>query len=172
MGQLDTLLNCVLLVVGPCAFVYSVVSMMQTKAFIRRSVEVNGEVVRLERSQDRGRYGYTYAPVFSFTSMDWMAHLVASDVGSSPAGFDVGDSVRVRYDPANPETARIHSFFQTWGTAFHRSRRGSFHLFRLPCLWISASCWKILGWKIARIFAIWRRLRAFPTGKGGVPQAG
>jgi hypothetical protein len=23
----------------------------------------------------------------------------------------------VRYDPANPQNARIHSFFQTWGAA-------------------------------------------------------
>ncbi len=118
MGQLDRLLDYVFLVEGPCAVVYSIVSMMQTRAFIRRSVEVNGEVVRLERSKDRGRYGYTYAPVFSFTSMDGVTHTVTSDVGSSPAGFDTGDSVTVRYDPANPETARIHSFFQTWGTPF------------------------------------------------------
>jgi hypothetical protein len=118
MGQLETLLNYMFLVVGPCAVVYSIVSIMRTRSFIRRSVEVNGEVIRLERSPDRGRYGYTYAPVFSFTSADGVMHTVTSDVGSSPAGFDVGDSVRVRYDPADPQTARIHSFFQTWGTCF------------------------------------------------------
>lgn len=64
MGQLETLLDYVFLVVGLCAVVYSIVSMVQTGAFIRRSIEVNGEVIRLERSKDRGRYGYTYAPVF------------------------------------------------------------------------------------------------------------
>jgi hypothetical protein len=47
-----------------------------------------------------------------------MAYTVTSDVGSSPAGFSIGDSVKVRYDPANPQIARIHSFFQTWGTPF------------------------------------------------------
>jgi hypothetical protein len=115
MEQLYTLLNYAFLVVGPCAVVYSVVSIVQTGAFIRRSSEVDGEVIRLEQSKSRDRYGYTYAPVFSFTSIDGLTHTVTSDVGSSPAGFDVGDSVRVRYDPANPQTARIHSFFQTWG---------------------------------------------------------
>jgi Protein of unknown function (DUF3592) len=116
MGQLDTLLDYVFLIVGSCAVVYSLVSIAQTSAFIRRSVEVDGEVIQLERSQDRDRYGYTYAPVFTFTAMDGSMHTVTSDVGSSPPGFSIGDSVRVRYDPANPENARIHSFVQIWGS--------------------------------------------------------
>jgi hypothetical protein len=115
MGPFETLLNCVFLVVGPCAAVWSVVSFVRTRNFIFRSVEVDGEVIRLERSKDRGQYGYTYAPVFSFTAEDGGSYTVTSDVGSSPAGFDVGDRVRVRYDPACPSSARIDTFFQTWG---------------------------------------------------------
>ena len=115
MGQLDTLLGYVFLVAGPCALVYSIVSIVQTRTFLSRSREVSGEVVRLERSQDSGQFGYTYAPVFSFTALDGLTHTVTSDVGSSPASFSEGDFVRVRYDPADPQDARIHSFFQTWG---------------------------------------------------------
>jgi hypothetical protein len=117
MGQFDTVLDKVFLIFGPCAVVYAAVSMVRTHNFIRRSVEVDGEVLRLDRSRSRGRYGYTYAPVFTFKTPDDIAHTVTSDVGTSPAGFEVGDSVRVRYDPANPESARIHSFFQTWGSS-------------------------------------------------------
>jgi Protein of unknown function (DUF3592) len=40
---------------------------------------------------------------------------VTSTISSSPAAFSVGESVRVRYDPANPEDARIHKFFEIWG---------------------------------------------------------
>jgi hypothetical protein len=84
---------------------------------MRRSVEVTGEVVRLDRSEgDRQFASYVYAPVFSFTAADGKAHTVVSDISSSPPDFSVGESVRVRYDPANPEKARIHSFFQIWGT--------------------------------------------------------
>jgi hypothetical protein len=79
MGQSDTLLDYLFLVVGPCAVVYSIVSTVQTRTFIRRSVEVNGDVIRLERSKDRGRYGYTYAPEFSFTSTDGVMHTVTSE---------------------------------------------------------------------------------------------
>ncbi len=117
MDQVSEILDLVLLFAGPCLLVFSVVSVIRTRGFLLRSVEVNGEVVRLERSKDRDRYGYTYAPVFSFTAADGETHTVTSDVSSSPPGFSEGEPVRVRYDPANPEDARIHSFFQTWGTS-------------------------------------------------------
>ena len=117
MDQLSNILPFVLLVVGPCALVFSIVSIFRTRSFIRRSSEVIGEVIRLERSKTRDRYGYEYAPVFSFTTEGGKSCTVTSDVSSSPPGFSVGESVRVRYDPANPENARIHSFFQTWGIA-------------------------------------------------------
>ena len=38
-------------------------------------------------------------------------------VGSSPPAFDVGEPVAVLYDPAEPEEARIDSFFQLWFAA-------------------------------------------------------
>jgi len=71
----------------------------------------------LERSKERDQDGYTYAPVFSFTAEEGRAYTVISETYSSSPGFRVGESVRVRYDPSNPQNARIHSFFQTWGGA-------------------------------------------------------
>jgi hypothetical protein len=102
---------------GPCLIFSSLVSAVRTKKFLDSSFEVNGEVIRLERSATRDRYGYTYAPVFSFTAANGMTYTVTSDISSSPPSFTAGDFVRVRYDPTNPGNARIHSFFQTWGTA-------------------------------------------------------
>jgi hypothetical protein len=112
---MDQIIDFVLLAIGPCAIVYSFVAFFRTRVFLRTSIEVAGEVIRLERSKDCDQYGYTYAPVFTFTAKDGTEHTVTSDVGSSPAGFSEGDSVRVRYEPGNPQDARIHSFFQTWG---------------------------------------------------------
>ena len=112
---MDEILEFAFLAIGPCAIVYSFVSFFRNQTFLRTSVEVTGEVIRLERSTDRDRYGYTYAPVFTITANDGTQHTVTSDVGSNPAGFSGGDSVRVRYEPANPQDARIHTFFQTWG---------------------------------------------------------
>ena len=100
---------------GPCLLAFAAISVVRTEAFLRGSVEVSGEVIRLERSKDRGQYAYTYAPVFSFTTSDGETYTVISGISSSPPSFSVGEPVRVRYTPANPADARIHSFFQTWG---------------------------------------------------------
>jgi hypothetical protein len=117
LDQFGSILNLAILFAGLCALVYSLVSIVQTRSFLRRCAGVTGEVIRLERSRSGGEFGYDYAPVFSFTAADGNTFTVTSDVSSSPPGFRVGDSVRVRYDPADPQNARIHSFFQTWGSA-------------------------------------------------------
>jgi hypothetical protein len=119
MDQFQTVIYSVLLFIGPCAVVFFIVSFVQTKAFLRRSVEVSGEVVRLERSTDRsgGTTYIEYAPVFSLSAANGETYTVTSNLASSPADFSVGESVRVRYDPVDPQNARIHTFFQTWGAA-------------------------------------------------------
>ena len=116
MGQVDQVFGCLFLGLGPGAVVYSVYSIARTREFLRGCVETSGEVIRLERSSG-GRFGPENAPVFTFVAADGKAHTVTSEVYSSPPGFSEGDSVLVRYDPANPEDARIHTFFQTWGGA-------------------------------------------------------
>jgi len=119
MDQFNRVIDILLLCTGPCLLVYSVVAFFRTRSFLRSSTEVNGAVVRLEHSTDRtGTATYeSYAPVFSFTTVDGKRHTVPSEVWSSPADFSVGEAMRVRYDPANPEDARIHTFWETWGTA-------------------------------------------------------
>jgi Protein of unknown function (DUF3592) len=117
LDGIDKILGFVLLIAGPCMLIYSAVSFVRTRSFLRCCIEVDGEVKRLERSIRSGKYGYTYAPVFSFTVADGKTYTVTSAVSTTPPGFNVGESVRVRYDPANPKDARIHTFFQTWGRA-------------------------------------------------------
>jgi Protein of unknown function (DUF3592) len=117
------------LCVSPVSLVYAIVAVVRTRSFLFHSFEANGEVIRLERSTDRDRYGYTYAPVFTFTALDGKGYTVTSEVGSSPPSFTEGDTVRVRYEPENPEGARIHTVFQTWGTAILSGFAAVFCLF-------------------------------------------
>jgi hypothetical protein len=138
VDQIWRILGFVALCASPCSIIYSVISFFRTRSFLLRSVEVDGEVVRLERSKDRDRYGYTYAPVFAFTAADGKSYTVTSDAGSSPPGFAEGESVKVRYEPENPENARIHTLFQTWGAALMGAFGGVF------CL--------IWGWLVLRRF--------------------
>jgi hypothetical protein len=119
IDQLKRAIDLLLVYTGPCLLVYSVISFFRTSSFLGRSTEVNGEVIRLEHSEGgmgTGSYDQSYTPVFSFTAADGESYTVTSGVSSSSADFMVGESVRVRYDPANPQNARIHTFLQTWGT--------------------------------------------------------
>jgi hypothetical protein len=136
MNHANEILSLVLLFAGPCMLVFSLVSIVRTKSFLLRSVEVTGEIIRLQRSEDCDRYGYTYAPVFSFNAAGGETYTVTSDVSSTLPGFSVGESVRVRYDPTNPEDARIHSLFQTWGVGIISGAVGVF--------FVCGSC-KLLG---------------------------
>ena len=129
MDQIFKALGFAALCAGPCLIVYFLISVVRTRSFILRSVEVNGEVTRLERSKTRDQYGYTYAPVFTFTAVDGRSYTVTSDVSSSPAGFIEGERVTVRYEPEDPEKARIHTVFQTWGAAIISGGAGVFCLF-------------------------------------------
>jgi hypothetical protein len=116
MSQITGIFGLVLLCGGACALIFSLVAFVRTGSFIRRSVEVGGEVIRLVRSTHRGTTSYeSYAPVFSFTAVNGERYSVTSEISSSPADFSVGESVRVIYDPADPHRARIHTFFETWG---------------------------------------------------------
>jgi hypothetical protein len=56
----------------------------------------------------------TYAPVFTFKAADGVTYTVSSDTGSSPAGFAVGETVRVLYQSSDPDEAKIDSFAQLW----------------------------------------------------------
>jgi Protein of unknown function (DUF3592) len=129
MDQIFRALGFAALCASPCLMVYFLISIVRTRTFILRSVEVNGEVIRLERSKTRDRYGYSYAPVFSFTVTDGRSFTVTSDVSSSPPGFFEGEPVTVRYSPDDPEKARIHTVFQTWGSAIISGFAGVFCLF-------------------------------------------
>jgi hypothetical protein len=115
---LEHIIDLALTVVGPVLIVYSIFSFVHTRYFVRHCAETVGEVIRLERSYSGGQVGgYEYAQVFSFSAADGRSYTVTSDVSSSPAGFDIGEQVNVRYDPKNPNDAKIHTFLQTWGSA-------------------------------------------------------
>jgi hypothetical protein len=72
----------------------------------------------LDQPREDGRLASSdYAPVFSFVAADGETYTVTSVLSTSLPKFSVGDKVRVLYDPTNPNTAKIRSFFQLWGGA-------------------------------------------------------
>ena len=92
----------------------AVFSFVTTSRFIGEAVAADGMVVGLEERWDSDDNDYTYYPQVEFQTEDHRTIAFTSDTGSRPAAFDVGEPVRVLFDPARPEAARIDSFFQLW----------------------------------------------------------
>jgi uncharacterized protein DUF3592 len=84
-----------------------------TTSFIGRAVEANGKVTDLERSRSSNS-STTYRPVVEFTTATGKRIEFVSSVGSSPPSHRVGEAVKVLYNPTDPQSARIKSFFQLW----------------------------------------------------------
>jgi hypothetical protein len=72
-----------------------------------------GTVVRLNEQSDGEGGCCTYVPVIDFFVNDQI-YTFEGDNASDPPAYDVGEQVNVRYDPTNPNTAQIDSFFERW----------------------------------------------------------
>lgn len=69
---------------------------------------VDGTVVDLSHN------GKSYRPVVEFVLPESAPVRFTSWVGSNPPAFDVGEQVRVRYNPDNPQDAVIDTYWQIW----------------------------------------------------------
>ena len=108
--------------IGIGMLVASFLVFSNTSSFISRAVEADGKVIDLERSRSstssssrsRSSTSTTYRPVVEFTSATGKRIEFVSSVGSSPPSHRVGEAVKVLYNPTDPQSARIKSFFQLW----------------------------------------------------------
>ncbi len=102
-------------ILGTGLVIYSAYAFNRTRNLIAHCLETTASITDLKYSSGGGDEGPTYSPVFEFQTANGETITVQSAVGSSPALFRIGQSIRVRYDPADPANAKIHTFFQTWG---------------------------------------------------------
>jgi Protein of unknown function (DUF3592) len=75
-------------------------------------VAATGTVVELTR-QNTTR-GYILCPVVEFTIPSGEKIRFTSEFGSRPASHAIGQSVAVRYDPADPQKAEVESAMSLW----------------------------------------------------------
>jgi hypothetical protein len=116
--------------------------------FYLRAERVEGTV----KDMARGNKG-TQAPVVDY-EVGGKAYTYRSSHYSSPPAFRVGEKVILLYDPADPSSCQIYSFFEEWG---------------LPLLFSA----------IGAVFAVigfaslaWRPISATPPFPPGRPSAG
>jgi len=94
--------------------------------WLARSVTAQGNVVKLIQIRDEEQNTTSYAPQFTFRNQHGDAYTVTSGVRTSPAEFQVGEQVRVRYIRDNPSSAKLDGFWQLWLVPFVCSILGMF----------------------------------------------
>ena len=82
-------------------------------SFLDRSTVTDGVVVDLESHSSKN--GRTYRPVVTYQSSGGEKQTFVSQIGSSPAAYEVGESVKVRYEMGEPSSAVIDNFWEMWG---------------------------------------------------------
>ncbi|WP_224240469.1 DUF3592 domain-containing protein [Hyalangium gracile] len=109
-------LGLVFLMVGVGSLIGGLVAMGRTKSFLAQAREARAEVVAVQQRTGSNRQK-SYYPVFRYRTEQGATKDVVSSVGSNPPRYKEGDSLAILYDPAKPDSVRIHSFFNVWAGA-------------------------------------------------------
>ncbi len=102
-----------LLLVGALALGGGIYLLIGKLEFLKNSTVVDGVVSDLESRSSKN--GTTYRPVVTYRDADNQEQTFVSEIGSSPASYEIGESVKVRYELGKPSTAVIAAFWELWG---------------------------------------------------------
>ncbi len=80
---------------------------------LSRGATVQAKVVAL--TPQEGSRTKAQAPLVEFKTPGGATVQVQSTNFTDPPGYQVGQTVEVRYDPQNPENAAINAFTELWG---------------------------------------------------------
>ncbi|MGI8796561.1 MAG: DUF3592 domain-containing protein [Acidimicrobiia bacterium] len=90
---------------------------MRVRRFLATAVDVEGTVLGHQSRRSRSTSGgsaTSYYPVVQFATAEGRSVEFTDQVGGSPPSHDVGETVPVKYDPGDPEHARIATGFRLW----------------------------------------------------------
>lgn len=94
------------LVLGAAFIVGAAFSWLHTRRFIEESAPTFGEVVGLRQYDGET---VTYSPVVRFTGPGGRVVEFTESTSSNPAGYSVGDRVKILYRRSDPSDARVAS---------------------------------------------------------------
>jgi len=99
--------------IGALELAIGLFTFFRTRSFLERAVSAAGVVAELRES--RGSEGGTvFQPVVSYQTIEGETRQFVDSVASNPPGFQVGESVPVAYDRADPGRAKIRKPFRLW----------------------------------------------------------
>jgi Protein of unknown function (DUF3592) len=107
IGLLFVLIGLLVLIGG------AVTAVKQSRQFAARTA-ATGKVVGLVKRVFKPGSAGSYCPVVEFMAANGEAVRFESDFGTMPASHRVGQSIAVRYDPADPTQAEIDSPASRW----------------------------------------------------------
>ena len=84
-------------------------------SFVGSAIEAQGTVVELVRERSGNNNSYNYKPVVKYKTSEGKMIEFTSTTGSNPASYSVDEKVPVLYLAAEPQSAKIKSFFSLWG---------------------------------------------------------
>lgn len=83
-------------------------------SYLKRAVTAKATITNLiERKSDDG--DKLYAPVYVFTDRQGQSVKIISSTASFPPPGEIGDTIEILYDPADPKHSIQNTFFEVWG---------------------------------------------------------
>jgi Protein of unknown function (DUF3592) len=98
---------------GPILLIAAAITTYRQAGYIRTCSSAEGIVLELRVARGKGGR-FSYAPLFRFTADDGRSYMLVSRTASNPAGFAVGEHVKVIYQHGDPIHAEIDSLLQLW----------------------------------------------------------
>lgn len=102
------------LIVGAILFIAASKFLKDRLAFLKSGERTVATVIELERSSSSDG-GYTYKPIFKFSTHKKEEVVYTGYFSSSPAGWNVGEEAGVVYNADNPEEVKVLTYFGTFG---------------------------------------------------------
>ncbi|GAB1541887.1 hypothetical protein NUACC21_45600 [Scytonema sp. NUACC21] len=137
MSKILKLIGSVMGGVGTIFTVAGIVNGLNTRSFVSTAIPAQGTVVNLVRrlsTNSDGEVSELYYPMVRFTTKSGEERIFESNTGSYPPRFSLDQRLEVLYNPHNPTSVEINSFFSLWGVAIVFTSLGSIFLVIGGCL--------------------------------------
>lgn len=113
MGAL-ILIGLLFILIGLAILIGGAVSAVKQSRESARRVAATGTVVDLVKRVFTARSGGVYCPVVEFTTAAGQVVRFESQFGTMPATHQVGQTIRVHYEVADPQKAEVDSVTSRW----------------------------------------------------------
>jgi hypothetical protein len=101
-----------IVVLGVLAVVWAALAFLVQRRFLSKAVRTSGVVAGV--NVDRTTKGTTYTPVIRFETTAGASVVATANRSAGKRTFQVGQTVPVLYDPANPQKLEVNKFWDRW----------------------------------------------------------